>query len=73
MNVYEANETMKLLGHQPYIGTITEEQRKGLDNIIVANLKAEKRDLSMIKYDLFMWGYIHGIRAERRRRKSKQV
>lgn len=70
-SVYDANETMRLIGNQKEC-IITIEDHKAIDDIVNATIDDSTRDLSMIKYDLFKYGYIQGIRAERRRRKREK-
>lgn len=69
-NVYEANNVMKLLGHQYYNAIVSEENLKGIEDIIKANLESDRPDLKMLKYDIFVYGYLMGVRAERRRKKE---
>lgn len=69
-NIYEANETMKLLGQQYYDKVVTPEFFKEIEGIVKANLESDRPDLNMLKYDIFVFGYLMGIRAERERRKQ---
>lgn len=69
-NIYEGSETMKLLGQQYYDKIVTPELFKEIEGIIKANLESDRPDLKMLKYDIFVFGYLMGIRAERERRKQ---
>lgn len=69
-NVYEANETMELLGQQYYDKIVTPEYLKEIEGIIKANLESDRPDLNMLKYDIFVFGYLMGIRTERQRKKQ---
>lgn len=69
-NVYKANSVMELLDHQYYNAIVTEENLKGIEDIIKANLESDRPDLKMLKYDIFVYGYLMGVRAERRRKKE---
>ena len=69
-NVYKANEVMELLGHQYYNAIVTEENLKAIEDIISANMNNDRPDIRMLKYDIFVYGYLMGVRAERRRKKE---
>ncbi len=66
-NPYEANETMKLLGHQYITEIITKEAKKQMEEIAAARKYTTTFVTAM---DMFVLGYIHGKRAERARRKA---
>lgn len=70
-NEYDANDTMRFLGKQFTLEIIQETNAwKDIQSIITARA-GEKTLMSML--DCFMIGYIHGKRAERRRRKQGQA
>lgn len=66
-DVYELNDTMRLLGHQRPSEIITEEARKQMDEIT----EARKFTVHFITaMDMFTLGYIYGKRAERAKKKG---
>lgn len=67
-NVYEANETMKLLGHQYYGVAYDPEVRKQMDDIVDARRFTTTFNTAL---DMFMLGFMHGKMADRARRKKK--
>jgi len=69
-NVYETNDTMKLLGHQYYDKIVTPEYLKEIEGIIKANLEGDRPDIRMVKYDIFVFGYLMGMRAARQQKKQ---
>lgn len=71
-NVYKANSVMELLGHQYYNEIVQPENLKAIEDIIKANLENERPDIKMLKYDIFVYGYLMGVRAERRKKKEKK-
>ena len=66
-NPYEANETMKLLGHQHIAEIITKEVRKQMGEITAARKYTTTFTAAA---DMFVLGYIHGKRTERAKRKA---
>lgn len=71
-NVYDKNKTMRLLGYQYYDDIVTEEDRRAIAEIIEANLTSPRPDISFMKYDIFVLGYIQGKRAARRSKKREK-
>ena len=72
--VYQANDTMKLLGYQD-IGTIvdTPEISKGLDDIVSAHKQGHfQTDMHWLAFTAIQYGYIMGKRAERARRRRRK-
>ncbi len=65
--IYDANDTMKLIGHQCIIGKITDKAKKQMNEIVEAR-KYETTFGAAI--DMFALGYIYGKRAERARKKG---
>lgn len=63
--VYEANETMKLLGHQCPADMITSEIVEQMNEITEARKYTTTFETAL---DMFLLGYIHGKRAERAKR-----
>lgn len=70
-NRYKANEVMEVLGYQQYDQILSEANLNAISEIIKANLEDDRPDVSFIKYDLFVYGYLMGVRAERKRKKIK--
>lgn len=67
-NPYEANATMRLLGHQCPIDVCG-----GLENEMKDIMRARPYTTTFeTAVDMVMLGYITGIRAERKRRKESQ-
>lgn len=64
-NPYEANETMRLLGHQCVL-SIYDEAKDDLEDIMSARPYTVTFETAL---NILMLGYIHGKRAERRRKK----
>lgn len=71
-SIYDKSETMKLLGKQCYSEIVTDEDLKAIDEIVNISLSGDRPDISMIKYDLFVYGYLMGKRAERKRRQRNK-
>ncbi len=67
-NLYKANETMEMLGHQCYFEVIGNKGLEEIDNIMQANIQANSSLLEMAM-GIFTLGYIYGKRAERAKRK----
>lgn len=72
--VYQANDTMKLLGYQG-VGTILNnpEISKGLEDIVIGHkLGAFPTDMYWLAFNAIQYGYIMGKRAERARRRRRK-
>lgn len=66
-NPYETNKTMFLLGRQSFIQFVDGPVHQQILDIAAARPNTFTFDAAV---DLFTLGYIHGIRAERARRKA---
>lgn len=64
--VYDVNPTMKMLGKNIYLRALDQQTFSELDDILEARPYSCTRDTAM---DIFMLGFIHGKRAERKKRK----
>ena len=67
-NPYEANETMKMLGHN-CPGIICKPIENQINDVFRARPYTTTFETAI---DMVMLGYITGIRAERKRRAEKQ-
>lgn len=72
MSLYETNETMRLIGKQFYSEAVTEKGYRQIKDILSAHIKCNRLEVIDIMTNVFIAGYIHGIRHERARRKDKQ-
>lgn len=70
-NIYEANETMRLIGKQNYADILPVEEIKNVWDIVDASLKSDRPDLTFMYFDLVVYGYLLGKKAERKRRKKR--
>ncbi len=72
-NIYDENETMKLLGMQAYylLAMPGEIAHEDFGNILEAHRKYMPDELSK-SLDFFTIGYIYGKRAERARQQGKE-
>lgn len=71
-NIYEENETMRLIGKQNYADVLPLEEVKHIWDIVDASLHSDRPDMTFMYFDIYVYGYIMGKRAERKRRKKKQ-
>lgn len=67
-NIYNSNDTMRLLGYQAYSDIITPEVRSMMNDIAKARLHTVT--LSTAEMDMVVLGYIIGIRTERLKKKT---
>lgn len=74
MFLYNANETMKLLGHQHACGLLTGDgiAKDDFNNVIEAHRKQPRCTMFDIGIDMFMLGYIYGKRAVRSKTKERK-
>lgn len=63
---------MRLIGYQFFTQMQTEETFPALDDIINANIHARKFNLKRLVYDVYIYGFISGKRAERAKRKANK-
>lgn len=69
-SIYNANDTMKLIGKQNVMIMATDEVRADAQNIIQAHKQKSKYQSPLdYAYDFFLLGVIYGKRLERKRRK----
>ncbi len=68
-NIYDTNETMRLLGRQDYCALYNREGEayKGIKEIQQARTSEFVMDAA---FDIFALGFIHGKRVERNRNKK---
>lgn len=71
-SIYEANDTMKMLGYMPLPGDVKSSEVEDIINAYVPNASKSLHSL-MVSYgiDVLLLGYIYGKRAERARRAKK--
>lgn len=71
-NIYEANETMKMLGDQHVIDSFwrNTEVRKEIEDIAEVHPRSFTIDAAA---DIFSLGYIHGERASRSKGKGQEL
>lgn len=67
-NVYNTNDTMRMLGKQCSYEIISEEQFKKLNDIATARPSSFTKEAAI---DIFMLGYIYGKKAERSRKAKR--
>ena len=68
---HNGSETMRILGEQYPLHYITPEVMQELREICEANVAGRGRnDIPMLLQDVFIWGYINGVRGERSRRRN---
>lgn len=67
------SETMRILGEQYTSDYITPEVMQQLQEIFEANIAGRGYDIRMLLQDVFIWGYINGVRGERAKRAGKEV
>lgn len=74
-NVYDANETMKMLGQQCSCELIGEGKAAEKDFMDVLNAYRQDPESSMFGMcvSMFSLGFIHGKRAERKRKALKKI
>ena len=75
MNLYETNETMKMLGYQYPMRLLCGEGVAGEDfhNLLAAHRERGKSSVFEIGMDAVMLGFIYGIRSERSKKKRQSV
>ena len=71
-SIYEANDTMKMLGYMPLPGEVKSSEVEDIINAHVPNASKSLHSF-MVSYgiDVLLLGYIYGKRAERARRAKK--
>lgn len=73
-NLYEANETMVMLGQQNTLEILSDEElRKKFDEVLQAHSDHTLPSVSLlfeIGIDFFSLGYVMGKRAERKKKKK---
>ena len=76
-NIYEANETMRILGKQQIAEYIGDDAAACEDFVAVMDAHslapAKGNDLFSVGIDFFMLGMIYGRRAERAKRQGKEL
>lgn len=74
MNLYEMNETMKLLGRQSYLEILKKDsaERNAYNDMMNAIRECGRTYYGDVALDAFALGYIYGKRAERARRRAKR-
>lgn len=65
------SETMRILGEQYTGDYITPEVRQELQEIFEANIAGRGYNVPMLLQDVFIWGYINGVRGERAKRAGR--
>lgn len=65
------SETMRILGEQYTSDYITPEVMQELQEIFEANIAGRGYDITMLLQDVFIWGYINGVRGERAKRAGR--
>lgn len=68
--VYNVNPTMEMLGKNTYVGALNEQTFSELDDILEARPYTCTRDTAM---DIFLLGFIHGKRSERKKKKENGI
>lgn len=73
MFLYNANETMKMLGKQYPLGLLCKGGIAAEDfgNVLDAHMRNGTYSMFEIGIDIFMLGYIYGKRAERKKKKNE--
>lgn len=66
------SKTMFILGEQYTGDYITPEIMQQLQEIFEANIAGRGYDIPMLLQDVFIWGYINGVRGERAKRAGKE-
>ena len=66
------SETMRILGEQRHFDYITPEVMQELQDIFEGNIAGRGSDITMLLQDVFIWGYISGVRGERSRREGQK-
>ena len=66
------SETMRILGEQRHFDYITPEVMQELQDIFEGNIAGRGSAITMLLQDVFIWGYISGVRGERSRRKGQK-
>lgn len=71
-SIYEANDTMKMLGYMTLPGDVKSSEVEDIINAYVPNVSKSLHSF-MVSYgiDVLLLGYIYGKRAERARRAKK--
>lgn len=74
MFLYDANETMKMIGHQCPASLLCGDgvATKDFKNILDAHKKKGTYSFFEVGIDVFMLDYIYGKRAERSKQKRKR-
>ena len=74
MFLYDANETMKMIGYQCPVSLLCGGGVAARDfkNILDAHEKKDTYSFLKVGIDVFMLGYIYGKRAERSKQKRKR-
>ena len=65
------SKTMRILGEQYTGDFITPEVRQELQEIFEANIAGRGYNVPMLLQDVFIWGYINGVRGERAKRAGR--
>ena len=75
MRLYEANETMKMLGYQYPANLLCGDgvAVKDYRNLLDAHRRNGTNSLFEFGIDAFMLGYIYGMRSERSNQKRKKT
>lgn len=69
--LYDANETMKLLGKQFYYQILNDERKDAFNDMMNAHRTEGRIHYFDLAMDAFMLGYIYGKRVERARKRRK--
>ncbi len=73
MNRYEQSETFKLLGKQYYNLIVEPENLKQIHEILDSYGSLVLDDPIMAGADIFVLGYIYGVRAERKKKQKARA
>ena len=66
------SETMRILGEQRHFDYITPEVMQELQEIFESNIAGRGHEIRMLLSDVFIWGYINGVRGERAKRAGRE-
>ena len=66
------SETMRILGEQRHFDYITPEVMQELQEIFESNIAGRGHEIHMLLSDVFIWGYINGVRGERAKRAGRE-